>query len=152
VKLVKVPLAPSARIALPPVAWVNCAALTVIAGLVFAVFELSERSLAVMVNVPLVLNAKLKLCVPETSAALDGSVAVASVAVMPTLSAMLLTKFQFASTALTVTLKLVKALWAVEVPVFPLAVPGAAVSPGTNNCNFANAPTPTETLELVLGV
>src|SRR5205823_12024424 len=63
-----------------------------------------------------------------------------------------LTRFQFASTAFTVTLKLVNALSAIGVPVFPDVVPGAAVSPGTSNCNFAKLPTPTLTLPLVLAV
>src|SRR5258707_11111369 len=47
---------------------------------------------------------------------------------------------QFASTAFTVTVNAVPAVRAVGDPVFPLAVPGAAVSPGINSCNFANAP------------
>ena len=34
----------------------------------------------------------------------------------------------------------------------PVAAPGAAVSPGTSICNFANAPTPTATDALVLAV
>ncbi len=38
------------------------------------------------------------------------------------------------------------------VPVLPAAVPGAAVSPGTNNCNLVNAPGLTATLALVLAV
>ena len=46
---------------------------------------------------------------PATSAALAGSVALASVEVMPTVSVEL-TGFQLASTALTVTLKLVPAV------------------------------------------
>ena len=55
---------------------------------------------------------------------------------------------QFASTALTVTVRAVPAVWAVGVPVFPLAVPGAAVSPGTNNCSFVKAPALIVKLEL----
>ena len=50
------------------------------------------------------------------------------------------TTFQFASTALTVTLKAPPAVWADGVPVLPLAVPGAAVSPGRRIWSFANAP------------
>src|SRR5437762_1138463 len=65
---------------------------------------------------------------------------------------MLLTKFQFASTALTVTLKAAPAVCAVGVPVLPVTVPGAAVSPGTNNCNFTKAPVLTVMEGLVLGV
>src|SRR4051812_7723196 len=126
VKLVNVPLAPSARIALPPIAGVNCAGLTLIGGLVLEVFVPSARSLAVTVKLPLVLNARFKVCVPATRAALAGSVAVASLAVMPTISATLLTRFQFASTALTTTLKLVNAICAEGVPILPAVVPGAA--------------------------
>jgi hypothetical protein len=51
-----------------------------------------------------------------------------------------LTLFQFASTALTVTLNDVPEVRALGVPVLPVVVPGAAVSPGTNNCSFTNAP------------
>ena len=51
-----------------------------------------------------------------------------------------LTKFQFVSTALTVTAKAEKTLWAAGVPILPLLLPGAALSPGTSNCNFTNPP------------
>src|SRR5437016_2574213 len=61
----------------------------------------------------------------------------ASVPVMLAVSLTLLTRFQFASTALTVTVKAAPAVRAVGVPLFPAEVPGAAVSPGTNNCSFA---------------
>ena len=50
------------------------------------------------------------------------------------------TRFQLASTALTVTLKAPPAVCADGVPVLPEAVPGAAVSPGIRICSFANAP------------
>src|SRR5262249_391030 len=63
-----------------------------------------------------------------------------------------LTRFQLASTALTVTLKVVKAVSAAGVPDLPEALPGEADSPGTNNCSLLNAPTPTLTLALVLAV
>jgi len=107
---VKVPVAPSAEIALPPEAGVNWAVPTVIDGLVFAGLVLSVRSEAVTVKLPFVLNPTLKFCVPPTSAELGGSVAVASLAVIPTVSVAVLTRFQVASTAFTVTLKLVKAV------------------------------------------
>ncbi len=100
----------------------------------------SVRSVAVTVKLPLVLNARGKVCVPATSGALEGKVAVESLAVIPIMSGIVLTTFQLASTALTVTLKLVKALWAPGVPVLPVALPGAAVSPGTSNCSLVNAP------------
>ncbi len=41
---------------------------------------------------------------------------------------------------------------AIGVPVLPVAVPGAAVSPGTSNCSFANAPGLTVKEVLVLAV
>src|SRR5437870_4743655 len=70
---------------------------------------------------------------------------------MPTVS-VLLTTFQFASTALTVTLNAAPAVCAVGVPVLPLAVPGAAVSPGIRICSFANAPPFTVVAGLVFAV
>ena len=56
------------------------------------------------------------------------------------MSATVFTRFQLASTALTVTAKAVLAVCALGVPVLPVAVPGAAVSPGTNSWSFAKAP------------
>ena len=69
---------------------------------------------------------------PATRAALEGSVALASVEVMPAVS-VIVTRFQLASTALTVTLKALPAVWAEGVPVLPVALPGAAVSPGSRS-------------------
>src|SRR5205823_4816320 len=63
-----------------------------------------------------------------------------------------LTTFQLASTALTVRLKNVKALWALGVPILPVPVPGAALSPGTSNCSLVNAPGLTVKEGLVLAV
>ena len=62
-------------------------------------------SLAVTVAVPVAVNATLKAKLPPTSPALDGKLAVASLDVIATVSVALLTKFQFASTPFTVTLK-----------------------------------------------
>src|SRR5437867_4993452 len=96
---------------------------------------------AVSVRLPAVLKVTLKLFVPETRAALTGKVALESEdEVIPTVSVTFVSKFQFASTALTVTLKAVPAICAVGVPVLPVAVPGAAVSPGAKSCNFVNVP------------
>src|SRR6266487_4403873 len=106
---------------------------TVMAGLLLAVLEPSVRSLAVKVALPTVLSVTLKVFVPNTSAALGGNVAVPAEEVVPTVSAMVLIRFQSASTALTVTLNGVPAACGLGVPVLPLAVPGAAVSPGTSN-------------------
>src|SRR6266511_2592913 len=94
---------------------------------------------AVTVWEPVVLRVTLAVRVPADNAALAGSVALESLEVIPTVW-VLLTRFQFASTDRTVTLKAIPALWAVGVPVLPVAEPGAAVSPGTSTCNFTNAP------------
>src|SRR5207244_13245303 len=65
--------------------------------------------------------------------------------VMPTVSAgAVVTLFQFASTAFTVTVNDDPADRALGLPVLPLPlldVPGAAVSPGTRSCSFVNVPT-----------
>src|SRR5437667_7856151 len=122
---------------------------TVIDGLVFAVLAGLEMSVAVRVCEPAVLSVTLTVRVPADNAPLTGSVALESLEVMPTES-VLLTTFQLASTALTVTLKATPAVRAVGVPVLPVAVPGAAVSPGASNCSFTNAPAATVSSWLAL--
>ena len=124
----------------------------VIDGLVLAVFVLSVMSLAVTVALPAVFSVILKVFVPELRVEFAGKAALLSEDVMPALSLIVLTTFQFASTALTVTLKAVPAVSAVGVPVLPVEVPGAAVSPGTTNCNFTKDPAFTVMDELVLAV
>ncbi len=114
-------------------------ALIVVAGLVFAVIAPFVISVDVNVAVPAVLAVTESVLVPATSAALAGSVALASVEVMPTVSVEL-TGFQLASTAFTVTLKLPPAVCALGAPVLPEAVPGAAVSPGIRIWSFAKTP------------
>ena len=111
----------------------------VVAGLVLAVFEPFVMSVEVNVAVPAVFAVTESVFVPATSAVLAGSAAFASVELIPTMSVEA-TTFQFASTALTVTLNESPAVWAVGVPVLPVAVPGAAVSPGSRICSFVNAP------------
>src|SRR5712664_3525022 len=88
------------------------------------------RSEAVTVWLPAVLSVTLKDLVPASSAALDGSAALASEEVIAAVSFALVIRFQFPSTAATVTLNAAPAVWAVGVPVLPLVVPGAALSPG----------------------
>src|SRR5437870_4065402 len=110
------------------------------------------RSDDVSVAVPTVRKVTLNVLVPEESVALAGKVALLSEELMATRSAAVVTRFQFASTALTVTLKAVPAVRAVGVPVLPVGVPGTAVSPGASNCNFTNAPAFTLMAELVLAV
>src|SRR2546428_671392 len=92
---------------------------TVVEGLVFAVFEPSVASVAVTVAVPAVLNVTLNVFVPATSAAFDGSVALGSDEVIATVS-VLLTTFQFASTAFTVTVNEEPAVCAEGEPVLPV--------------------------------
>ena len=79
-------------------------------GLVLGVLEPSVLSVAVRVAAPAVFNVTLKACVPALKAAVAGKVALASLDVMPTVSVTVLTRFQLASTALTVTVKLVPAV------------------------------------------
>ena len=88
---------------------------------------------------------------PATSAAFAGRVALASLEVSATVSVEL-TRFQLASTALTVTLKALPAVCALGVPVLPVAVPGAAVSPGTRIWSFVNAPASIVVDGLVFGL
>src|SRR5436190_21890553 len=108
---------------------------TVIAGLVLAVFAPSVISVAVTVCEPRVLSVTLNAFVPAMSAAFAGNVALLSGDVTPAVCVIVLTKFQFASTALTVTLNAVPAPVDVGEPILPAPVPGAAVSPGTSNCS-----------------
>src|SRR5262245_55636813 len=88
----------------------NAPAFTVIVGLVLAVLLPSPTSDAVNVWLPAVLNVTLKVCVPALNAALAGNVALASLDVIPAVSVTVFTRFQNASTALTVTLKAVPAV------------------------------------------
>ena len=132
--------------------FVNAPALTVMDGLVFAVFDPSEISVAVSVLLPAVFSVTLKVLVPLTSAALAGRDALASFEVIPTTSVTLLTMFQFASTAFTVTVKAVPAVRLLGVPVLPEGDPGEAVSPGTSNCSLVNAPALTVKLLLTADV
>src|ERR1700720_1612759 len=121
-------------------------------GLVLAVLEGCVTSEAVMVGLRVVFSVTLKVLVPATHPPFAGNVAFASLEVIETWSVTVLTRFQFASTAFAVTLKAVPAVSAVGVPVLPLALPGAAVSPGTNNCSFVNVPAFTVMFGLVLAV
>src|SRR5258707_5020632 len=104
---------------------------------------------AVTVAAPAVLKVKLKVFVPLASGVFVGKMALASLEVSAMVS-LVITGFQLASTAATATLNAVPAACGEGVPVLPLAVPGAAVSPGANNCNLANTPALTLTAELVL--
>ena len=61
------------------------------------------------------------------------------------------TRFQLASTALTITPSPVPATCVVGVPVLPLPVPGAALSPGINTCSLAADPAENTMFPLVTG-
>src|SRR5664280_3274455 len=113
--------------------------LTAIAALMLAVLVPSSMSVAVTVRLPRVLKATLNVLVPDASTAFAGSVAAGSLEVIPTRS-FEPTAFHCASTALTVTSKAVPRDWGEGVPVLPVVVPGAAVSPGTSTWSLANAP------------
>src|SRR5204862_6087406 len=85
------------------------------------------------------LNVTLSVLAPDTRGALAGRTALVSLDESVIVSVTLVILFQFASTALTVTLKAVPAVWPLGVPVLPLEVPGAALSPGARSCNLLNA-------------
>src|SRR6266702_1602513 len=109
------------------------------AGVVLLVMPVCVVSEAVTVALPAVLGVTLKVLLPLESDAGAGGVALMSLELIATVS-LVLTTFQFASTALTVTVKAVPAVCADGVPVLPMGVPGAAVSPGASNCNLVKAP------------
>src|SRR5258706_4411709 len=109
------------------------------AGLVLEVLLPSVRLVAVSVCEPTVSRVTVKSSVPAISAALAGRSAAGSLDVMLIKSAGVLTGFQLGSTALTVTLKAPSTFAVLGVPVLPVNVPGAALSPGTSNCSFAYA-------------
>ena len=89
---------------------VKAPALIVVAGLVFGLLAPLVMSVAVKVALPAVFAVTAKVFVPATSAAFAGRDAFASELVIPAVSVTVLTRFQFASTAFTVTLKLVPAV------------------------------------------
>src|SRR5439155_1513794 len=97
-------------------------------------------SLAVTVAVSTVFSVTLNCCAPEDSAAFAGRVALVPVEVIPTVSVgAVVTLFQYASTAFTVTVNDDPADRVLGLPVLPiplLDVPGAAVSPGIQSCSF----------------
>jgi hypothetical protein len=125
-------------------------ALTVIEALVLAVLLPSVKSVAVTVRLPVVLNVTLKVCVPATSAAFEGRLAFVSEELMATVSDTFVSGFQFESAALTITVNELPAVCELGVPLLPVALPGAATSPGTRICNFVNAPAPTGIVPVVL--
>ena len=128
----------------------KAAATTVIEGLVFALLEPSVTSEAVIVRVPAVLSVTLKLAAPPTSGVFTGKLALLSEELRANVSVIVLIRFQFESTAFTVTLKAVPAVCVDGVPVLPAELPGDAFSPGKRTCNLLKIPALTVTDELVL--
>src|ERR1051326_3617524 len=106
---------------------------------------------AVMVAVPTVFKVTFKLALPADNGLFAGRTARASLEVIRTVSLVLM-RFQFASTAWTVIGNAEPVICVLGVPVFPVALPGAAVSPGASNCIFANAAALTPVVEPGLGV
>src|SRR5881392_4280839 len=82
----------------------NAPAFTIIGGLVLGVLAPSVMSLAVKVHVPAVRLVRASDRVPDARAVFAGKTELVSVEVRPTVWVMLVTTFQFASTALTITL------------------------------------------------
>src|SRR5260370_33211113 len=76
--------------------------------------------------------------------------ALASGGLIDTVSDAVVTRFQLASTALTLTVNALPAVCPVGVPVLPVALPGEAVSPGASTCSLLNAPAATVIAGLVL--
>src|SRR5439155_3622598 len=103
--------------------------LTVMGGLVFAVLLVSVMSVAVTVWLPAVLSVTLKFRVPAANAVFAGKVAALSLEVIPAVSVTVFTRFQLASTALTVTEKAVPAVRAVGVLVLPGPCPARRFRP-----------------------
>ncbi len=114
--------------------------LTVIDGLVFGVFDGCVRSEAVSVWLGAVFRVMLNSFVPATRELVTATAA-GSLGAIFIESVTVFTRFQLASTALTVALKAVPAFCVAGVPVLPFAVPGAAISPGASNCSLVKAAT-----------
>ena len=127
-------------------------ALTVNNGLVSDGFAGCVTSLAVIVKVPAVFIVTATVLDPELRAPFAGIVVFGSVEVNEVVSVTVVTRFQFVSTARMVTLKAVPAVCGLGVPVFPVAVPGAAISPGSSSCSLANGPAFTVMDALVFAV
>jgi hypothetical protein len=143
----------------PAVGWVAMTSMAAAPGLTDTDAEVPGASgpepawsVAVTVAVPAVFAVTANALVPDTSAALVGRVAFASVLEIATVGVANATTFQFASTALTVTVNDEPDVCAVGDPALPDPVPGAAVSPGSSTCSLDAVPALTVTDALVLAV
>ena len=108
-----------------------------------------ETRVAVKVGLSFAFTVAVNVPTPDTSAASLGSTADDDDDVMPTVGFADVTRFQLSSTALTVIDTMLPAVTAVGTPVFPVTVPGAAVSPGSSTCSFVAAPALTVTEPVV---
>ena len=90
--------------------WTKGPAATVIPEVVLEVLDVSLTSLAVTVMLPAVNGVTLKVVAPPARTALGARLALVSEEVRPTTSLIVPIGFQFASTALIVTLKTVPAV------------------------------------------
>ena len=82
-------------------------------------------------NVPPALNVTGKLPAPATSCAEGGNVALASDDRIAIASVVVVTRFQLESVARTVTVNGTPDVCRFGVPVLPVGVPGAGLSPGS---------------------
>ena len=94
----------------------------------------SMLSVAVMVCTPETLKATEKVTLPPTRTS-GPAAAAGSVLVMVTGSEDPVIIFPLKSTALTVTLNALPTVCGVGVPILPVGVPGALVSPGIKTCS-----------------
>src|SRR5262249_61892046 len=93
----------------------------------------------------------LRILLPEAKGVLVGKLAFGSVDASETTSEIEETRFQYGSAALTVTFKAVPAICGCGMPLLPLGVSGAEVSPGSRSCNLVNAAGLTAILVDVIG-
>ena len=112
--------------------------------LVLGAFVLSVTSLAETVALPKLVNVILNEAVPLVRDLLTGVAVPPAEQAMLTTSVTVLTRLKVASTAFTVTVNATPAVWLTGAPLFPVAVPGAKVSPGTITSRLLNPPPLTE--------
>src|ERR1051325_9821895 len=122
---------------------------TLIGELVLALMAGFVTSDAVTVALPAVFKGTLKLRAPPTNAASAGKPALLSEEVRWMVS-LVLTRFQRAPTAFTVTLNGADTACVAGRPVLPVTVPGTEVSPGVRTCSLTKEPGLTVMAGLVL--
>jgi len=90
----------------------------------------------VIVAVPAVTIVTVNIFTPLTTSAEAGSVSLTSEVVNATVAKEFTAIFHKSSTAFTVTLNATPAVRAPGVPVYPSALPGEAVTPGSRTCSM----------------